>query len=53
MTQYSAALDMPVKAVVFRPLSLWRRIKNNLATTLFFTSFAHRVGAAGLAAGRW
>jgi phosphate transport system permease protein len=40
MTQISsAALDMPVKVVVFRPLSLWRRIKNNLATTLFFTSF--------------
>jgi phosphate transport system permease protein len=40
MTQTSrAALDMPVKVVVFRPLSLWRRIKNNLATTLFFTSF--------------
>ncbi|MDT5220432.1 MAG: phosphate transport system permease protein, partial [Mycobacterium sp.] len=40
MTQISPAeLDMPVKVVVFRPLSLWRRIKNNLATTLFFTSF--------------
>ncbi|BBX72201.1 phosphate ABC transporter permease PstA [Mycobacterium shinjukuense] len=34
------ALDMPVKAEVFRPLSLWRRIKNDVATTLFFTSFA-------------
>jgi phosphate transport system permease protein len=40
MTQVgAAALDMPVKVEVFRPLSLWRRIKNNLATTLFFTSF--------------
>jgi phosphate transport system permease protein len=40
MTQVgAAALDMPVKVEVFRPLSLWRRIKNHLATTLFFTSF--------------
>jgi phosphate transport system permease protein len=40
MTQISpAALDMPVKDVVFRPLSPWRRIKNSIATTLFFTSF--------------
>ncbi len=34
------ALDWPVKAVVFPPVSLWRRIKNNIATTLFFSSFA-------------
>jgi phosphate transport system permease protein len=32
-------LDQPVKAVVFRPLSLTRRIKNNVATALFFSSF--------------
>lgn len=34
------ALDKPVKLEVFRPLGLWRRIKNNVATTLFFASFA-------------
>ncbi|BCI85821.1 hypothetical protein NIIDMKKI_10270 [Mycobacterium kansasii] len=34
------ALDRPVKAVVFRPLSLARRIKNSLATVVFFSSFA-------------
>lgn len=33
------ALELPLKPVVFRPLSLWRRIKDNLATTFFFTSF--------------
>lgn len=40
MTQLSAAaLDRPVKAVVFRPLSVARRIKNNVATIFFFVSF--------------
>lgn len=40
MTQLSAAaLDRPVKAVVFRPLSVARRIKNNIATIFFFVSF--------------
>lgn len=33
------ALDQPVKPVVFRPLTLRRRIKNSVATTFFFTSF--------------
>lgn len=33
------ALDRPLKAVVFRPLSLGRRIKNNVATLLFVMSF--------------
>jgi phosphate transport system permease protein len=32
-------LDRPVKAVVFRHLSLRRRIKNNIATAFFVTSF--------------
>lgn len=36
----SDALNQPVKAVVFRPLSLGRRIKNSVATALFFASFA-------------
>lgn len=35
----AAALEQPVKAVVFRPLSLARRIKNNVATLLFLASF--------------
>ncbi|BBX95141.1 phosphate ABC transporter permease PstA [Mycobacterium lacus] len=34
------ALDEPVKAVVFRPLSMRRRITNNVATLFFVTSFA-------------
>ncbi|MCV7196443.1 phosphate ABC transporter permease PstA [Mycobacterium angelicum] len=34
------ALDQPVKAEVFRPLSLRRRITNSLAATFFFASFA-------------
>jgi phosphate transport system permease protein len=34
------AFDQPVKAVVFRPLSATRRIKNHVATVLFFSSFA-------------
>ena len=34
------ALDQPVKAEVFRPLSLRRRITNNAATTFFVISFA-------------
>ncbi|SOJ56916.1 Phosphate transport system permease protein PstA 1 [Mycobacterium simulans] len=34
------ALDRPVKAVVFRPLSRRRWIKNHVATMFFFTSFA-------------
>ncbi|KJX74776.1 phosphate ABC transporter permease PstA [Mycobacterium lepromatosis] len=33
------ALDRPVKAVVLRPISVRRRIKNNVATMFFFTSF--------------
>ncbi|RFD25779.1 phosphate ABC transporter permease PtsA [Mycobacterium uberis] len=32
-------LDQPVKAVVLRPISTRRRIKNNVATILFLTSF--------------
>ncbi len=40
MSQLSAvALEQPVKAVVFRPLSLARRIKNNVATIFFLASF--------------
>ncbi|OBK27705.1 phosphate ABC transporter, permease protein PstA [Mycobacterium asiaticum] len=35
----TTALDMPVKMVVFRPLSLWRRLKNAVAATFFFASF--------------
>ncbi|MCV7079537.1 phosphate ABC transporter permease PstA [Mycobacterium szulgai] len=34
------ALDQPVKAEVFRPLSLRRRVTNSLAATFFFASFA-------------
>ncbi|OBI86578.1 phosphate ABC transporter permease PstA [Mycobacterium asiaticum] len=34
------ALDRPVKVVVFRPLSTWRRVKNGMATTFFLASFA-------------
>jgi phosphate transport system permease protein len=34
------ALEQPVKAEVFRPLSLRRRITNNAATTFFVISFA-------------
>jgi len=34
------ALDRPVKAEVFRPLSLRRRITNSLAATFFLASFA-------------
>ncbi|MEB3968888.1 phosphate ABC transporter permease PstA [Mycobacterium ulcerans] len=34
------ALDEPVKVVVFRPLSLVRRIKNSVAAVLLFASFA-------------
>ena len=33
------ALDHPVKAEVFSPISLWRRTKNNAATTFFVASF--------------
>jgi phosphate transport system permease protein len=33
-------LDRPVKAAVFRPLSIKRRVKNHLATMLFLGSFA-------------
>ncbi|MDP7705883.1 MULTISPECIES: phosphate ABC transporter permease PstA [unclassified Mycobacterium] len=40
MSQPSAtALEQPVKVVVFRPLSLARRIKNSAATVFFFASF--------------
>jgi phosphate transport system permease protein len=35
----SLTLDQPVKAPVFRGISIGRRIKNTVATTLFFTSF--------------
>ncbi|BBY05687.1 phosphate ABC transporter permease PstA [Mycobacterium noviomagense] len=35
----SLTLDQPVKAPVFRGISIGRRIKNGVATTLFFTSF--------------
>ncbi|EUA30457.1 binding--dependent transport system inner membrane component family protein [Mycobacterium xenopi 4042] len=35
----SVALDQPVKAPVFRGISIGRRLKNAFATTLFFTSF--------------
>ncbi|HZU46437.1 MAG TPA: phosphate ABC transporter permease PstA [Mycobacterium sp.] len=35
----SLTLDQPVKAPVFRGISIGRRIKNIVATTLFFTSF--------------
>ncbi|CAM4210115.1 Phosphate transport system permease protein PstA [Mycobacterium basiliense] len=34
------ALDRPVKTAVFRPLSRARRIKNTVATVVFFGSFA-------------
>lgn len=34
------AFSRPVKARPFRPISGWRRIKNNIATTLFLASFA-------------
>lgn len=34
------ALAQPVKAVVFRPISIRRRIKNHAATTFFLASFA-------------
>lgn len=34
------SLDRPVKAEVFRPLSLRRRITNSVAATFFFASFA-------------
>jgi phosphate transport system permease protein len=33
-------LDRPVKAAVFRPLSIKRRVKNHVATMLFLGSFA-------------
>ncbi|KLO32359.1 phosphate ABC transporter permease PstA [Mycobacterium haemophilum] len=33
------ALDQPVKAVVLHPISMRRRIKNNVATMLFLASF--------------
>ena len=33
-------LDRPVKSVVFRPLSMKRRVKNHVATMLFLGSFA-------------
>jgi phosphate transport system permease protein len=33
-------LDRPVKAVVFRPLSIKRRVTNNVATMFFLASFA-------------
>ncbi len=40
MSQFSAAaLEQPVKVVVFRPLSLARRIKNDAATIFFLASF--------------
>jgi phosphate transport system permease protein len=32
-------LNRPVKASPFRPISLWRRIKNNVAAMLFLASF--------------
>ncbi|EUA51213.1 phosphate-transport integral membrane ABC transporter PstA1 domain protein [Mycobacterium xenopi 3993] len=35
----SVALDQPVKAPVFRGISIGRRLKNAFATTLFVTSF--------------
>ncbi|WP_375489306.1 phosphate ABC transporter permease PstA [uncultured Mycobacterium sp.] len=35
----SATLDQPVKTPEFRGISIGRRIKNAVATTLFFTSF--------------
>ncbi|MHA7652869.1 phosphate ABC transporter permease PstA [Mycobacterium sp. ML4] len=40
MSQLSAtALEQPVKVVVFRRLSMARRVKNNLATICFFACF--------------
>ncbi|QUR68809.1 phosphate ABC transporter permease PstA [Mycobacterium spongiae] len=36
----SDALNRPVKAAVFRPVGVGRRIKNYVATVLFFASFA-------------
>ena len=40
MSQLSVdALERPVKAVVFRPLSTTRRVKNYAATSFFFASF--------------
>ncbi len=35
----TVTLNSPVKAVKFRRVSLWRRIKNNLAAMLFLSSF--------------
>lgn len=36
----TAALDRPVKGPTFHPVSVPRRIKNNVATALFLTAFA-------------
>ncbi|MCW2654069.1 MAG: pstA1 [Mycobacterium sp.] len=36
----TAALDRPVKGPTFYPVSVARRIKNNIATVLFLTAFA-------------
>jgi phosphate transport system permease protein len=36
----TATLDLPVKGPTFYPVSIARRIKNNIATTLFLLAFA-------------
>lgn len=36
----SSTLDQPVKAAVFRPVSVGRQVKNNVATVVFLGSFA-------------
>ena len=35
----TATLDQPVKAPTFHPVSAGRKLKNNIATTLFTASF--------------
>ncbi|MGH9204969.1 MAG: phosphate ABC transporter permease PstA, partial [Acidimicrobiales bacterium] len=35
----ATTLSQPIKAAGFRRISIGRRIKNNVATTLFLTSF--------------
>lgn len=35
----TSTLDMPVKAAVFRPVSVWRQFKNSVAAVFFFVSF--------------
>ncbi|HUO40207.1 MAG TPA: ABC transporter permease subunit, partial [Mycobacterium sp.] len=36
----SATLDQPVKQPTFHPISIWRRVSNNIAFTLFVLAFA-------------